>query len=74
MVVDLEMARDACIVLAQPAASQPAPIVILIEGPASSGVELATILWNPEVASQLVSRKDLLGGPNCHTSSRAKTR
>jgi ActR/RegA family two-component response regulator len=61
VVIDLEMARDACIVLARLAASQPMPIVVLIEGPASSGAELATVLGNPEVASQLVSRKDLLG-------------
>jgi hypothetical protein len=59
VVVDLEMARDACTLLARLATSQPMPIVVLIEGPASSGAELATVLANPEVASQLVSRKDL---------------
>ena len=61
VVVDLEMARDACIVLARLAASQPVPIVVLIEGPASSGVELAMVLADPEVGSRLVSRKNLLG-------------
>jgi chemotaxis response regulator CheB len=61
VVIDLEMARDACIVLARLVASQPMPIVVLIEGPAGSGAELATVLGNPEVAAQLVSRKDLLG-------------
>jgi CheY-like chemotaxis protein len=60
VVIDLEMARDACIVVARLAASQPAPIVVLIEGAASAGVELATVLGNPEIAAQLVRRKDLL--------------
>jgi len=33
--------------------------VVLIEG-AGSGADLTTVLANPEVAPQLVSRKDLL--------------
>jgi len=69
VVVDLEMARDACIVLARLAASQPMPIVVLIEGPASSGADLATVLGNPEVASQLVSRTHLLGAVRSRAGS-----
>lgn len=59
VVADLEMARDACIVLARVAACQPVPLVVLIEG-AGGGADLTTVLANPEVAPQLVSRKDLL--------------
>ena len=69
VVVDLEMARDACIVLARLAASQPMPIVVLIEGPASSGADLATVLGNPEVASQLVSRTHLIGAVRSRAGS-----
>jgi chromosome segregation ATPase len=74
VVADLEMGRDVGIVLARLAASQPVPILVLIEGSADCGPDLATVLGNPEVASQLVSRKDLLGavlGRSASTPSKA---
>ncbi|HEY2385503.1 MAG TPA: hypothetical protein VGK30_00960 [Candidatus Binatia bacterium] len=59
VVADLEMARDACVVLARVAACRPVPTLVLIES-ASSGADLTTVLSNPEVTPLLLSRKELL--------------
>jgi chromosome segregation ATPase len=59
VVTDLEMARDACIVLARVAMCDPVPTMVLIES-TGSGADLTPVLSNPEVTPHLVSRKDFL--------------
>jgi CheY-like chemotaxis protein len=59
VVTDLEMARDACLVLARVATCQPVPTMVLIES-AGSGADLTTVLAHPEVTPHLTSRKDFL--------------